>query len=383
MLQRSIHLRSNFCVELNRSCTERGALSGIILPVVVFLEERALSRTFAAVIMAAGKSTRMKSAIPKAAHLICGKPMTRHVIDACREMGIADVVVVIGHEAEKVKAALGNDVIYAYQTEQLGTGHACQQAMPLIPQNVTDVLVLPGDTPLITAESLARLVEAHESQENTVTLLTAILDDASHYGRVVRDPDTGAVLRIVEAKDADPETLAIREINTSIYCFDKLALEEKLSFLRADNAQQEYYLTDVIGLLNETGQRVGAVVADNAADTLGINNRIELAQAAAIMRRRILNKLMLSGVTIVDPATTYIDCDVEIGPDTVIHPCTIIERGTKVSGGQSIGPFVKLCGVDVIRFAQDGSRCSHKDEQHSQINRQAWNGELDPERHGR
>lgn len=302
-----------------------------------------MSRTFAAVIMAAGKSTRMKSALPKAAHLICGKPITRHVIDACREAGITDVVVVIGHEAEKVKAALGDDVIYAYQTEQLGTGHACQQAMPFIPKSVTDILVLPGDTPLITAESLARLAQAHESQKNAATLLTAILDDASHYGRVVRDANTGMVLRIVEAKDADQGTLAIREINTSIYCFDRLALEEKLLLVRADNAQREYYLTDAIELLNESGHRIGAIVADNAADTLGVNNRIELAQAAAIMRSRILNKLMLSGVTIVDPATTYIDCDVEIGPDTVIHPCTVIERGTKVDGGQSIGPFVKLC----------------------------------------
>ncbi len=335
-----------------------------------------MSRNFAAVIMAAGKSTRMKSALPKAVHPICGKPMTRHVIDACREIGIKDVVVVVGHEAEKVKAALGNDVTYAYQNEQLGTGHACQQAIPFIPQSVTDILVLPGDTPLITGESLSRLVKEHESQANAATLLTAILDDASHYGRVVRDPNTRAVLKIVEAKDADLKTLAIKEINTSIYCFDKRALEEKLSLIRADNAQREYYLTDVIGFLNECGQRVGAVVAEDSADTLGINNRIELAQAAAIMRSRILNKLMLSGVTIVDPATTYIDCDVEIGPDTVIHPCTVIERGTKVGGGQSVGPFVKLCSAEIISLAQYDNRRFSNYEQRSQSGREARKDEL-------
>jgi len=296
--------------------------------------------------MAAGKSTRMKSALPKAAHLICGKAMTGHVIDACAEAGIADVVVVVGHEAEKVKAALGSDVSYAYQTQQLGTGHACLQAMPSLDEGVTDVVVLPGDTPLITAGALRAMIDAHTSEGNAATLLTAVLDDASHYGRVVRDPD-GAVLRVCEAKDADAETLAIREINTSIYCFDKALLAEKLGMLKTDNAQGEYYLTDVIELLNAASKRVGAVIAANAADTLGINNRAELAEAASIKRQRINRALMLSGVTIVDPATTYIDCDVEIGPDTVVHPCTIIERGTRIGSNCEVGPFARLSGVTI------------------------------------
>lgn len=296
--------------------------------------------------MAAGKSTRMKSALPKAAHAICGKPMTRHVIDACIEAGVRDVVVVVGHEAEKVKSALGEDVAYAYQAEQLGTGHACQQALPHIPNEVMDVLVLPGDTPLITAASLRGLVDAHETEGNAATLLTAMLDDASHYGRVVRN-EAGAVVKVVEAKDADTETLAVREINTSIYCFGKALLAEKLGLIRSDNAQGELYLTDVIELLNRSGERVGAVIADNWRDTLGINNRVELAEAAAIMRGRILDSLMLSGVTIVDPATTYIDCDVEIGKDTVIHPCTIIERGSRIGGNTEVGPFVSLKGVEM------------------------------------
>lgn len=302
-----------------------------------------MSKKLAAVIMAAGKSTRMKSALPKAAHLICGKPITRHVIDACLAAGIESIVVIVGHEAEKVRAALGEDVSYAYQTEQLGTGHACLQAIPHIPEDVATVVVLPGDAPLITSDALKGLIEAHASEGNAATLLTAELEDAAHYGRVVRD-ESGAVLRICEAKDADEATLAIREINTSIYCFDREMLAEKLALLKTDNAQGEYYLTDVIGLLNEAKNRVGAVVADNAADTLGINNRIELAEAAAIMRKRILDKLMLSGVTIVDPATTYIDCDVEIGRDSIIHPCTVIERGSRISENMEIGPFARVAG---------------------------------------
>ena len=305
-----------------------------------------MTSKIAAVIMAAGKSTRMKSALPKAAHLICGKPVTRHVIDACYGADIQSVVVVVGYEAEKVIAALGDDVSYAYQTKQLGTGHACIQALPHIADDVTDIVVLPGDTPLITSDALQGLVSAHTNEGNAATLLTAILDDASHYGRVIRDTN-GAVLKIQEARDADEETLAIREINTSIYCFNRQLLAEKLSLLRTDNAQAEYYLTDVVELLNSAKKRVGAIVAENAADALGINNRIELAEVASIMRRRIIDILMLSGVSVTDPATTYIDCDVEIGRDTVIQPCTIIERGSRIGTDCEIGPFARLSGVSI------------------------------------
>lgn len=304
-----------------------------------------MSKAYAAAIMAAGKSTRMKSRLPKAAHPICGKPITRHVIDACLAAGVTDAVVVVGYEAEAVKATLGDDVAYAYQTEQLGTGHACRQALPHMPDHVTDVLVLPGDTPLITAEALAALMATHAAEHNAATLLTAILDDASHYGRVVRDSATGSVLRVVEAKDADADTLAIREINTSIYCFDRALLAEKLALIRSDNAQGELYLTDVVGLLNESGHRVGAVAAGNPADTLGINNRAELADAARIMRARINRAHMLAGVTIVDPETAYIDCDVEVGADAVIHPCTVIERGSRIGSGVEVGPFARIFGV--------------------------------------
>lgn len=300
----------------------------------------------AALIMAAGKSTRMKSALPKAAHNICGKPMARHIIDACADAGIDNIICVVGHEAGKVREALGEDIIYALQSQQLGTGHAVSQAMPHIPDKTRAVVVLPADTPLITTQALKSLIYAHISESNAATLLSAELEDAASYGRVVRDAD-GSVLYIREAKDADEATLAIREINTSIYCFDTDLLAKNLALLKTDNAQGEYYLTDIIELLNKAGHRVGAVVADNSSDALGINNRVELAETAAVMRRRILDKLMLSGVTIVDPETTYIDCNVEIGPDTIIHPCTIIESGSMIGSNCEVGPFARLTGVTI------------------------------------
>lgn len=305
-----------------------------------------MSVDIAAVVMAAGKSTRMKSALPKAVHPICGKPVTRYVIDACKAAGIDTIIVVIGHEAEAVKSTLGNDVSYAYQAQQLGTGHACREAMPSVHESAKDVLVLPGDTPLITPQTLSKLIATHCAEGNAATLLTAVLEDPASYGRVIRDA-SGAVLKIQEARDANPETLAIHEINTSIYCFRRNLLEAKLAELKSDNAQSEYYLTDVIELLNRDGERVGAVTASDARDTLGINNRAELAEVAAIVRARINKAHMLAGVTIVDPATTYIDIDVKIGPDTVIKPCSVIEGASVIGSGCEIGPFAHLTGVTI------------------------------------
>lgn len=293
----------------------------------------------AAVILAAGKSTRMKSAYPKAIHSICGKPMARHIIDACRASGANEVAVVVGHEADAVKTALGDDVTYALQSEQLGTGHAASVGLDVLSDTAKTVLVLAGDAPLITPDTLRSLVDTHNSENNVATLLAAILPDAANYGRIVRGAD-GSVKRIVEAKDASPEELAIREINPSLYVFNADALMAKLKLLKPDNAQGEYYLTDVIGLMVNEGSRVGAVAVQNPDEVIGINNRAELAVAMQLMRSRILNELMSSGVTIIDPANTYIDVDVEIGQDTTILPCTIIERGCKIGSDCRIGPFV-------------------------------------------
>lgn len=307
---------------------------------------------FATVILAAGKSTRMKSALPKAVHPLCGKPVTRHIVDACHAVGIEQVVVVVGYEAEKVKAAIGDDVLYAVQSEQLGTGHATMQAMHLIDK--PHMLLLPGDAPLITPAALERLMEYHKSSNSAAALLTALLDQPANYGRIVRD-SRGSVERIVEARDASPEILAINEVATSIYCFDVTFLNEALSGLSTDNAQSEYYLTDTIEILRSKGRGVGAVIAADSRDTLGINTRIELADAAAIMRRRILDKLMLEGVTVIDPATTYIDSGVKIGRDSVIHPCTVIEGRTVIGEGSVVGPFARLTDASLGNKVQVAS----------------------------
>ncbi len=230
---------------------------------------------FAAVILAAGKSKRMKSALPKAVHLLCGKPIARHVVDACLRAGVPQIVVVVGHGADRVREAVGNDVDYALQKEQLGTGHAAMQAMPHVTQ--PNVLVLPGDAPLTTSDSIKSVMSRHLDNRSAATLLTAVIDDPSHYGRIVRGPD-GDVERIVEARDAPPDVLTIREIATSIYCFDAGLLAESLSRLRSDNSQGEYYLTDTIEIMKKKGLTVFAYLAENYKETLGVNTREELLE---------------------------------------------------------------------------------------------------------
>lgn len=307
---------------------------------------------FAAIILAAGKSKRMKSALPKSVHPICGKPVTRHVVDACFGAGVGQVVVVAGHEADVVKKAIGDDVQYALQSEQLGTGHAAMQAIPLIDSQ--DVLVLPGDAPLIRAETLRKLMDFHKETNSAATLLTAVLDEPGSYGRIIRGPDA-VVDRITEARDASQEVLAINEVATSIYCFNTALLRESLAELRTDNAQGEYYLTDTIEILRRKGHVAHADIATDFRDTLGINTRIELADATAIMRRRILDALMLDGVTVVDPNTTYVDVGVTIGKDSVIHPCTVITGRTSLGEGCVVGPFARLADVVLGNHMELGS----------------------------
>lgn len=299
-----------------------------------------------AVIMAAGKSTRMKSSTPKALHRICGKEITRHVIDACVQAEIHRVIVVVGYDAGRVMQGLGTDVEYVSQTEQLGTGHAVMQVAPLLTNPNAAVVVLPGDAPLIRPETLKLLIENHKSSGAAATLVTTEMDDPGSYGRIVRFGN-GTVDRIVEARDAAPEQKAIKEVGTSMYAFRAGALVDSLKSLRTDNAQKEYYLTDVVGALSSSGNLVDAMVIEDSSEVMGINTRIELAEAAAAMRERILRELMLSGVTIVDPNTTYVEVDVFIGRDTVIHPCTIIERGSRIGEHCSIGPFVRLSKATV------------------------------------
>jgi len=294
-----------------------------------------------AVILAAGKGTRMKSSLPKVLHKLCGKPMVEHVLDATRKAGIEKNIVVIGYGAEKVEETLGNQADFVYQKEQLGTGHAVLQAKELLQDHVGPVLVVCGDTPLLTTKTLSLLLEEHKEKKAAATVLTALMDNPTGYGRIIRK-EQGGVVKIVEEKDASPEEKRVKEINTGTYCFDNQALFQALEKITPNNAQGEYYLTDVIALFVEANLTVGAVMAEDMLETMGVNSRKHLAEAATYMNRRILDGFMDEGVTIVDPASTFIHSGVKIGRDTIIHPFTIIEGQTVIGEDCIIGPNSRL-----------------------------------------
>jgi len=283
----------------------------------------------------------MRSKLPKPLHPICGLPMTAHVIRACREAGVERIVVVVGHEAERVRAGLGSEVEYALQETPRGSGDAARAAQPLLQDWQGTVLVLAGDVPLLPAEALRRMISHHQETGAAATLLTAFLDDPTGYGRVVRDA-SGRVTRIVEERDTTPEERAIREWNPSLYAFEAAALWPALAELQPNNAQGEYYLTDTIAALAGQGARIEAIPTQDVRDVLGVNTRVELAAVAAVLRERLLIKMMLSGVSVTDPATTYVEVDVEVGQDTVLEPNTFLLRGTRIGEDCVIGPFARI-----------------------------------------
>jgi bifunctional UDP-N-acetylglucosamine pyrophosphorylase/glucosamine-1-phosphate N-acetyltransferase len=265
-------------------------------------------------------------------------------------------VVVVGFESDAVRAGLGTDIDYAQQTEQRGTGDAVRAALPQLEGFAGDVLVLAGDVPLLRPETLAALLQRHRETGAAATLLTAFLDDPTGYGRVVRHSD-GTVGRIVEHRDATAEERAIKEWNPSIYCFKAAALLAALAEIRADNAQGEYYLTDTIGVLARAGSRIEAMPAADADEALGVNTQIELAHVRAIMTRRILDALMLAGVSIVDPASTYVDAGVAVGAGTILHPQTFLHAGASIGVECEIGPCTRISASQVgdrttIAFSQ-------------------------------
>jgi len=301
--------------------------------------------TTAAVILAAGQGKRMKSALPKVLHRCAGVPLIRYVLDAVAAAGVTSVVIVIGTGAAQVREAMGDGYRYVLQEPQRGTGDAVAKALPQVAPECRDLLVLCGDTPLLTPASLSRLLATRREASAGACILTSVFDDPSGYGRIVRDA-SGLVAAIVEDGDATLEQRKIREINTGAYSFEREALEEALSGLRPDNSQGEYYLTDVIETLRQYGRPVAAMAAP-PAETAGINTRRELAAAEHILRRWECERLMDAGVTIIDPAVTYIDHGVEVGRDTVIYPFCFLEGATRVGEGCVVGPGTRLVDTDL------------------------------------
>lgn len=294
-------------------------------------------RPVAAVVLAAGEGKRMRSALPKVLHPVGGRPMVLRVLDSLRPVVDGPVVVVVGHGGEVVQAALPEGVRVAWQREPRGTGDAVRCALAELTDHSGPVLVAYGDMPLVREETLRALVDAHVRGGFDATLLTAVLPDPRGLGRVVRDPE-GNFQGVVEEADCTPEQRQIREVNAGPCCFEGAALREALAHLSPQNAQAEYYLTDAFGWLRAQGRRVGTVQATEVAEVRGVNSRKELAHAEAELRRRTLERLMDSGVTVVDPATTYVAPDVAVGPDTVLLPFTVLEAGATVGSGCTLGP---------------------------------------------
>ncbi|AIQ15310.1 bifunctional N-acetylglucosamine-1-phosphate uridyltransferase/glucosamine-1-phosphate acetyltransferase [Paenibacillus sp. FSL H7-0357] len=307
-----------------------------------------------AVVLAAGQGKRMKSKLYKVLHPVCGKPMVGHVLDTVKATGSQRTVVIVGHGAEQVKAHIGQDAEYVLQETQLGTGHAVKQAKDLIGGEEGTTIVICGDTPLVMAETLEGLMALHEGQHAAATVLTAVMDQPAGYGRVIRGED-GGVLKIVEQKDCTAEEAAVSEINTGTYCFDNAKLFAALEKVTNSNNQQEYYLTDVIGILRAQGDIVLGYQAHDAAESIGVNDRLALSEAEGYMRQRINRQHMLNGVTIIDPASTYIGADVIIGSDTVLYPGTQLKGKTVIGEDCVIGPSSEIEDCVIM----DGAEVKH------------------------
>ena len=300
-----------------------------------------------AVILAAGQGTRMKSDLYKVLHPVVGRPMVQHVIDQLRPIGLDQTVTVVGFGADAVKESIGDQSEFVIQEEQLGTGHAVLAAEDVLKEKEGTTIVVCGDTPLITSETYKALFEHHEKEAAKVTILTAQADNPTSYGRLIRNQNQ-QVERIVEHKDANEEELLVQEINTGTYCFDNEALFSALQEVSNDNVQGEYYLPDVIEILRNKEQKVSAYKTTDFEETLGVNDRVALAQAEKIMQRRINEQHMRNGVTLIDPDHTYIHPEVLIDSDVVIYPGSVITGETEIKKHAEIGPNSELsnCFVD-------------------------------------
>ncbi|MBT2627320.1 bifunctional UDP-N-acetylglucosamine diphosphorylase/glucosamine-1-phosphate N-acetyltransferase GlmU [Bacillus sp. ISL-32] len=294
-----------------------------------------------AVVLAAGQGTRMKSKLYKVLHPVCGKPMVEHVVDEALKLSLAKLVTIVGHGAEDVKKQLGEKSEYALQAEQLGTAHAVKQAKPFLTGEKGVTIVICGDTPLLTAETMEAMLKEHKEKDAKATILTAVADDPAGYGRIIRS-ESGAVQKIVEHKDASDQERLVKEINTGTYCFDNEALFRVIEQVSNDNVQGEYYLPDVIEILKNEGETVAAYQTGNFQETLGVNDRVALSQAELFMKQRINKWHMQNGVSLIDPMNTYISPEAVIGSDTVIYPGTVIKGRVQIGEDSTIGPHSEI-----------------------------------------
>jgi bifunctional UDP-N-acetylglucosamine pyrophosphorylase/glucosamine-1-phosphate N-acetyltransferase len=312
-----------------------------------------MSKERVAIILAAGVSSRMNTKLPKVLHEVCGRPMLAYVLDACRQAGVGRLYVVVGYGAEQVKKQFegSKDITWVNQPEQKGTAHAVLCCKKHLKNFDGETLVLCGDGPLIRVATLKTLMEKHKAERSAATLATAVLNDPSGYGRIVRDT-YGNIEGIVEHRECSKEQLAIKEVNPSYYLFNNKILFESASKVKSDNAKKEYYLTDALSIMIAAGHKVTAVTAVLPEEAISINSRVQLSETGKIMQRRIQLELMNNGVTIVDPPNTWIDARAEIGQDTVIEPFTCIHGVVKIGRGCRIGPLAYLRSGTILK---DGS----------------------------
>ena len=301
------------------------------------------------IILAAGHGTRMKSDLPKVLHPVCGKPMVWHALQAAQSVTTEKPIMIVGHGANQVRNLIGDAVQFVVQKERLGTGHAVQQAESALKDFAGLVLVSNADMPLLARETFSKLIATQKANSGPLTMLTVIADDPRGFGRVMREGD-GSVRAIVEEADATEEEKAIKELNVAAYCFDSAWLWNALSRIPL-SAKGEYYLTDTVGLAVEAGLRVEAITLEDAAEAIGVNTRIHLSEAESKMRSRVNRGFMLKGITLIDPASTYIGMEVEIGQDSIIYPNTFLRGQTKIGAGCEIGPNT------IITDCKIGNRC--------------------------
>ena len=303
-------------------------------------------RDTAVIIMAAGKGKRMKSNQPKVLHNLAGKPILNYVLDTVDKLEAKRKILIIGYKSDKVRKLIGDKIEYAEQTEQLGTAHAVLQTKKLLSNFKGDILILSGDVPFLTVKTLKKLLKYHQDNNFCCTLLSAVLKNPKGYGRIIREKK-GKIQGIIEEVDLSIEKKKITEINSGIYCFDKERLFQTLEKISTDNKQGEYYLTDTVKILLEEGLTLGNIMIKDYSEILGINNRLDLANASKKIYQKTLQRLMLRGVTIVDPNSIFIEQGVKIGQDSIIYPFTIIEKDTKIGSDCFIGPYSHLINTDI------------------------------------